>query len=528
MGFAWLASRMVLDPSQAAVVLGTAGLAAQRSRNTFRPMIRASQSVLDEVAPHKDALAIAEYEFRNGRILFFGGNSPTGLSSNAFPLLHISEENKFDADDKEGAPVGLAIQRTKNFRQRKIFRERTPSMMTGGISAAFADGTMEYFHVPCPMCGHRARMGWHKDPGVHWVSFDASLPRGKAAKSARYCCASCGEKWKDSDRLAALHEAGKLENFGYVKTREESDTGGIVSLHYPTMCSTLAALDDMVLDFLSSKENPSDLKQWVQGCLGEDWIPEVVQAQDELLTACRTTYQLTDHTNPLDSDEIRAAVDGLPSIITVMIDVQKDHNWVCVRRWWRGGVSALLNFSRVESFADAEGVADLWHKRIVDEHNQRVKDKLPHIENKVYVWCDCGDQSRVDHMEAVLKYGWVATKGNPNANMDGYCRDSDFDLSTGRRKEGMPDSVPSLLLNTNAAKLNLIDRFRGASCRAPRWYIGANTPEAYSRQVTSERYNPETGKWEIRRGMGKNNHLFDCETMAYICAWKHGFNQSQV
>lgn len=526
MGFAWLASKMVIDPAQSAVILGSASLAAQRSKNTFRPLILASPQVLAEVAPHKDALSLAEYEFRNGRILFFGGNSPTGLSSNAFVYMHISEENKFEGDDKEGAPVGLAIQRTKNFRNRKVFRECTPSIAGAGISAAFDDGTQEYFHVPCPHCGHRARMGWHKEPDVHYVWFDASLPRGKAAASARYRCAVCDQPWKESDRLAALHAAAKLENFGYVKTRNEDDTGGIVSIHYPSMLSTLASLPEMVLDFLTNKDNPAGLRQWVQGCLGEDWVPEVVQASDELLTDCRTAYQLDGtNTDPTTAPEL-VEVSNLPHLTMVSVDVQKSGCWFVVRRWWRGGVSALLQLGFASTFADVEAVASAWHEKNLAAVADDKKANRPTVARRLVVYADCGDGTRVDHLEACLKYGWAATFGAAHT-FPGFIRETARELDSGKRKADSPSSVQCLELNVSAAKMNLIDKFRGEKCKSPRWFIAANTPEIYGKQVTAERYNPEKDAWEMRPGAGKDNHLFDCEVMNYIGAWANGFCQAE-
>lgn len=524
MGFAWLASLMVLNPAQAAVILGSAGLAAQRSKNTFRPMIQASPPVMSEVAPHKDALSLAEYEFRNGRVLFFGGNSPTGLSSNAFVYMHISEENKFEANESEGAPVGLAIQRTKNFRNRKVFRECTPSIAGDGISKAFEEGTQEFFHVPCPHCGHRARMGWHKEPGVHYVFFDSNLPRGKAAAGAHYRCAACDHPWKESDRLSAIHAAGKLENFGYVKTKTEDETGGIVSLHYPSMLSTLATLPEMVLDFLASKDTPSALRQWVQGCLGEDWVPDVVQASDELLTDCRTAYQLDGMaTDPLQSPDL-APMAGQAHLTMISVDVQKGGVWYVVRRWWKGGVSAILQFGYLTTFDEVEAIASKWHEKNIDEVAEDEREKRQPVMRRLAVWMDCGDGSRVDHLEACLKYGWAATFGAAHT-FPGFIRETSRELDSGRRKPDSPSSVTCLELNVSAAKHNLMDKFRGQNCKGSRWYIAANTPEEYGKQVTAERYNPEKDAWEIRKG-SKGNHLFDCEVMNYIGAWSNGFCQA--
>lgn len=539
MGFAWLGSMAVLDPEQSAVVLGTLDLARQRSRNTFRPMIQASPELFAEVESHKDALSIAEYEFKRSRLFFFGGGSPTGLSSNAFVRIHISEENKFEEDKKEGSPVELTLERMKNFIQRKALRECTPSVPGMGISKAFEDGTRERMHVPCPHCGERSTLGFHEADGGHFVVFDSSLSPGEAATGARYVCRACRTPWTDSQRWDALDAAARMDNHGYIGDRTITETGGIVSIHYPSALSPMVKVEDIVRKFLRTKESPSELKTFVTGWLGQDWQPEVRQVHDSDLVSCRAAYDVPENgsaTNPFDAPEIKAKYEDVDSLVTVAVDVQKAGFWVLVRRWWKGGASALLSFRFVERYAQVREIEEHWMARMMEEHKARMEAKQAKIQKRIVVWIDSGDGNKQPEiLEAALKYGWIATKGS-SAALDSMFRETVIELQTGWRIGQQATSVAQVLLNTGAAKMDLLDRIQKMERHAEGkmaegetvtpWWIPGNMPSGkanYCGQVTAERFNAETGLWELRPGY-KHNHALDVECMAWIAAYACGMN----
>ena len=535
MGFSWLASMAVLDPEQAMVVMGNVDLVRQRSKNTFLPMIRASPEVFAQVEDGKDALALQEYNFKGCIIMLVGGNSPTGLSGNPVVRMHVSEENKAADDKEEGSSVELAIERTKNFPQRKIYRECTPSIPGKGISKAYDDGTQEEMHVPCPKCDTRAMMGFHKEDGGHYIQFDSTLEVGLAAKSSAYVCAACSHPWTNAERLDMLDRAARMENNGYIGKRTVEQTGGIRSFHYPSQLSPMVTTADLVTKFLRVKDTPSELKTFVTGWLGKDWSPDIKRVADENLVSCRMAYDLGEPTNPYNCEEIRAKCQDLPSVITIFADVQKSGMWVLVRRWWKGGASALLSFRFVDSYAKVREIEDYWFAALQAEAKTRDELKRPKIPLKLVVWIDSGDGTRQSEIgAAALKYGWTATKGS-STPMDTLFRESAFELETGWRTSDQATSVQQIIMDVSAAKMNLADRiWQMERARegevmgetfAP-WWIPGNMPAGktdYCGQVVSEQYSEETGQWDKRPGY-KHNHALDCEVGAWICAYAYGCN----
>lgn len=533
MGFAWLASMAVLDPEQSAIVLGTEDLAKQRSKNTAIPMIEASPLVFEQVAKKKNALGITEYEFNGCRIFWIGGNSVSRLASNPVVRMHISEENKFEEDKKEGSSVELAIERMKNFPQRKALRECTPSTPGVGISKAYDDGTQEEMHVPCPHCEFRAPMVFFADEGGHFVEFDSTLSIGEAAKSAHYTCAACRKPWTDAQRLDSLDRAARMENHGYIGKRTVDETGGIVSIHYPTALSPMVKTADIVAKFLRVKDTPSELKTFVTGWRGLEWRPDTKAVSDDGLIACRAGYERGPQSCPFDAEPIKGFAEK-DSLITIFADVQKAGFWVAVRRWWRGGASALLSFEYVETFAQVANIEAHWMGVLKGEHAKRMEEKKTKLQKRLMVWMDSGDgQRQPEIIEACLRYGWTATKG-ASADMDTLFRESHIEQETGWKVGGQKTSVVQVLINTTSAKHDLTNRIermekaQAGTIDGPLvpWWIPGNMPigkKEYTGQVVAEEYNEEKGIWVLRDGY-KHNHAFDCEVGCYVCAHACGFN----
>ncbi len=185
-------------------VLPTTGVAKKVSRTRVAPMIEDCPRLREKVAPVRSRSAsntVLMKDYAGGTLLFAGANSASGLRSDPVPNLVMDEEDAYPVDlDGEGSPGELAIQRTATFRNRRIFRVSTPTLLQfSAIWKAFLSGDQRYFHVPCPACGKKQALVWsHKGRpgGVVW-------PKGKPDE-ARYQCEHCGElfeEWRKNDIL---------------------------------------------------------------------------------------------------------------------------------------------------------------------------------------------------------------------------------------------------------------------------------------------------------------------------------------
>lgn len=119
-----------------------------------------------------------------GSLTISGANSPASLS-----MISVSRQVQDDLAKWEPNPAGdpekQADSRSAAFEWAKILKLGTPLFAkTCRITRAFKAGTQEYWHVPCPHCGHKQRL--------EWSNFQATIDR-EAPDKAHFTCNACGE-----------------------------------------------------------------------------------------------------------------------------------------------------------------------------------------------------------------------------------------------------------------------------------------------------------------------------------------------
>ena len=141
------------DPSPTLVVYPSDDLAESIVVNRIQPMLRASQPLRERW--HENDSTKLELQFDGMYLNLVGSNSPSKLASKAIRFLFLDEVDKFPgASKKEADPISLARERTKTFRNRKIFMTSTPTLKTGHIWEAMEDADqVRHYFVPCPHCG---------------------------------------------------------------------------------------------------------------------------------------------------------------------------------------------------------------------------------------------------------------------------------------------------------------------------------------------------------------------------------------
>lgn len=141
------------DPSPAMIVYPTDKLAESISENRIEPMIKANRSLLKLYKETESSKL--EMQFDGMYLTLAGSNSPSSLASKAIKYLFLDEVDKYPGSSKkESDPISLAKERTKTFRNRKIYMTSTPTLSTGQIWKALMDCDVEkHFFVPCPHCG---------------------------------------------------------------------------------------------------------------------------------------------------------------------------------------------------------------------------------------------------------------------------------------------------------------------------------------------------------------------------------------
>lgn len=142
---------MSAAPGPTMMVLPKMDTAKKVSKQRITPMINACEIIRTKV--HQNLLL--SKEFYGGILFFASAQSATDLRSMPAMYLFCDEVDAFPEDcEGEGPPLNLALARTRTFRnKRKIFLTSTPKEESSSpIWAAWLEGDMRLYHVPCPHC----------------------------------------------------------------------------------------------------------------------------------------------------------------------------------------------------------------------------------------------------------------------------------------------------------------------------------------------------------------------------------------
>jgi phage terminase large subunit GpA-like protein len=265
------------DPAPILMVQPTVEMAEAFSKDRVAPMIR-DTPVLKEIFTSKSRDSgdtILQKAFPGGRLNMTGANAPATLASRPIRIVLCDEVDRFPASaGTEGDPVSLAEKRTTTFWNRKIGLVSTPTIKgESRIEASYEEGDQRKFFVPCPHCGVRQELTWK---GVKWAKDEEGV---HDPDTAHYECQAdtadpetgefgCGQPWTESQRLAAITEAGKLPGGGWIATKPFK---GHASFRASQISSKRVPLHRIVKEFLEAKPYPDRLKTWTNTVLAETW-----------------------------------------------------------------------------------------------------------------------------------------------------------------------------------------------------------------------------------------------------------------
>jgi phage terminase large subunit GpA-like protein len=144
--------------------------------------------------------------YPGGYLALASANSAPTMRSKSTKYLQIDEEDACSQNvNNEGSAVYLAIRRTANFPDKKIFRLSTPIHKTTSSIIPFCEsGTAERYLVPCPHCNPKAdKYGTYAE--IKWanIKYENNNP-----KTAKLVCEECGT-------LAEEHHKTWMLNNGF-------------------------------------------------------------------------------------------------------------------------------------------------------------------------------------------------------------------------------------------------------------------------------------------------------------------------
>ena len=111
-----------------------------------------------------------------------------------------------------------------------------------------------------------------------------------------------------------------------------------VAYHLSSFYSPWLTFGDMAYKFLSAKDEPERLMNFINSWLAEPWENKANRMQSDIVLDKRLNY-------------LRGTMPAEAQLLTCGVDVQLDHFWYSVRAWGPHLTSWLVDYGRVETWA---------------------------------------------------------------------------------------------------------------------------------------------------------------------------------
>lgn len=320
------------DPNPALIVYPTLELAEYTSKNRLQPMFELSPVLSERF--RSDESKLLELQFSGMYAVIAGANSPASLASRPIRFLFMDEVDKYPKNaGKEADPRALARERTKTFPyNKKIVQTSTPTLKRGPIWQAWenTETKMEYY-VPCPHCGHFQTFKFKQ------IKFNKELKREQIRQSAYYQCEKCEEPIRDNHKTMMLRG-------GEWRTKEGSTLyASKTAFHLNAIYSPWVRFGDVAYEFISAKNTPEELMNFVNSWLAEPWEQTQVKLNSD---------KIIERTSGFDE----GVVPDRTIILTAGVDVQKDRFYFTIRAWGERMASWNIRHGFVETWSEIEDI----------------------------------------------------------------------------------------------------------------------------------------------------------------------------
>lgn len=307
------------DPAAILVMQPTVKMAETWSKKRLVPMLRDTPCLRGKVKDAKSRDSdntILEKGFPGGYLAIVGANAPSDLASRPIRIILADEVDRYPASaGTEGDPLTLAAKRQMTFWNRKTLIGSTPvNKVSSVVEREWEASDQRRYYVPCPDCGHMQTLRWER------VIWDKDDDGEHMPETAMYSCEECGALWNDAQRWRAIARGE------WIAGRPFAGTAGF---HIPGFLSPWLTLQEIVEDFLASKNWAPKLKVWVNTVLGEAWEERGEDSDPDALRKRVEAY---------DADNVP---DGV-RVITAGVDTQDDRLEVTFIGWGDGEEAWVL------------------------------------------------------------------------------------------------------------------------------------------------------------------------------------------
>lgn len=301
------------------------------SKDRFDPMVRDTPSLTAIFGDQKTKTSgstILKKKFWGGFVKFGGANSPASLAAKSIRYLLMDEIDRFPASaGEEGDPIQLAIKRTNNFYNRKIFRWSTPTIKgRSKIEDAYEKSDMRRYMVKCPHCFEEIILSFKQ---LRWENDDH--------ETTVYQCQECTAIIDESIKPILLKEGRWVA---------EKPTKAHAGFWLNELYSPWKKWADIVKDWLDAQGDNEKLKVFINTSLAETWEIKGEAPEWKRIYQRRELYKF-------------GSVNPKVVFLTCAVDVQANRLEVEVKGWCRRKESYSIEYRIFEGDTTKE---DVWDK----------------------------------------------------------------------------------------------------------------------------------------------------------------------
>lgn len=468
------------DQGPTLIVYPTLDLAEFTSKNRVQPMLELCPTLSSKYKD--DESKLLELQFSGMYVVLAGANSPASLASRPIRYLLMDEVDKYPTNaGKEADPRSLARERTKTFpHNKKIFQTSTPTKSSGPIWQEWksADSQCRYY-VPCPHCGHSQVFKFKQ---IKWP--ENSTPE-QAQMSAYYECENCKGIITDG------HKPAMLRSGEWKKEKEQGSRK--TAYHLNAIYSPWVRFGDMAYEFLTSKDTPEKLMNFVNSWLAEPWEQTEVKMNSDKILEKQSDYE-----------ELEVPEDAM--LITGGVDVQKDYFYYTIRAW--GASMTSWNISH--------GMAETWDQ-IENIMNSPLYDRNGNLYQVNLCAIDSGARTDEVYDFCVYNQEWaVPVKGSSNPIL------SKYRMTTIDKIDSKAYGMRLYLVDGAQYKDMIVSRISRPNGTGS-WMVHKGCDRDYAEQICAEEKviekhgNKEVEVWKTVSSHAANHYL-DTEVYAAVAA----------
>lgn len=447
-----------------------------------------------DAANSKDAI-----DFPGGILFLGGGNSPNSYAQRSVKKGFVDDLDRFPwevghNDKREGKVVDLFRNRFEGFPRYKFLKISTPTMKGASlIEIEYEQSDRRRYHVHCPACGHAQHLKWSN------LKWDQTR---KPPAWAEYECEDCGHGIKEHFKPAMLADGlwipenpEQRERRGYHANRLYSPIGlgkGWLAL---------------VHDFLLSKDEPSTLKVFINTSLAETY-------EDQ--TSALKTHDLARRMEDVDMGVVPPGVLAL----TAFIDTQDKWLDITLLGWHEGGYRLIDwhqidgDTTRQEPWDDLTAWLNATHR---NAYGKEMRIRAAGIDSRGHR----GQQVRAFVLRPDLKVKVYACQGS-TTRMGRAIASGPSYPDKDRRGKTIKTGYGVWNIGTEFCKDYIFGHLVSDGELQPeerRFRFPSGLPTEYFDGLLSEVYNPETKRYEQKKGAKhKRNEPLD----GMVGAWAIG------